>query len=104
MKSCLLGYPVPKEPHKLNALSCLVMSMPETGFFFPGLFHIPHPEDGERKIHLDGWMEMERMLSASKACFMSSGRPLILSVDSSWIAHFNLSISLNRGSKDFRVL
>jgi len=43
------------------------MSMPETGFFFPGPFHIPHPEDGARKIHLNGWLDLERTTSAQQA-------------------------------------
>ena len=67
MKSCLLGYPVPKEPHKLNTPKFLVMSMPETGFFFPGPFHIPHPENGERKNHLNGWMDLDGYIEWSSA-------------------------------------
>jgi len=60
------------------------MSMPETGFFFPGPFDIPHPEDGEQKIHLNGWMEMECTITAMIAIPLRtiSGCPSTLSVDS----------------------
>jgi hypothetical protein len=77
--------------------------MPETGFFFPDPFHIPHPEDGERNFHLNGWMEMECTSSAPQAVFLrtKSGCPAILSVDSVGLAHFHLTISLKRGFKGF---
>jgi hypothetical protein len=77
--------------------------MPETGFFFPDPFHIPHPEDGELKIHLNGWMEMERKSSVPQAVFLrtKSGCPAILSVDSERLAHSHLTISLKRGFKGF---
>lgn len=103
MKSCLLGYPVPKEPHKLNTPKFLVMSMPETGFFFPGPFHIPHPENGERKNHLNGWMDMERTTSILQAIPLriKSGCSAILSVDSVRVAHSNLTLSSKRRFKGF---
>jgi len=77
--------------------------MPETGSFFPSLFQIPHPEDGERKIHLNGWMEMKRLPSVPQAIFprIKSGRPLVLSVDFVRITLFHLTISLKRGFKGF---
>jgi hypothetical protein len=79
------------------------MFMPETGFFFPGLLLIPHPEDGERKIHLNGWMGGAS--SAPQAIFsrIKSGCSSILSVDFFRIAHFHLTISPKRESKDFHV-
>jgi hypothetical protein len=80
------------------------MSMPETGSFFTSLFHIPHPEDGERKIHLNGWVEVERTSSALQTIFLrlKSGLPSILSVDSLRIAQSHLTIS-SGDLKDFHV-
>jgi hypothetical protein len=79
------------------------MSMPETGFFFTSLFHISHPEDGERKIHLIDRVEMERTSSAPQAISLriKSGLPSILSVDSERIAHSHLTISPERRFKGF---
>jgi hypothetical protein len=67
------------------------MSMPETGFFFPGPFHIPQPEDGERRIHLDGWMDLELTTSALQAnpLRIKSGCPTTLNVDSVWVVDWN---------------
>jgi hypothetical protein len=103
MKSCLLGYPVPKEPHKLNTPKLLVISMPKTGFFFPGTFHIPHPEDGERKIYLNGCMDTERTSSVPQASFLriKSGGPSTLGADSVWVAHSHLMFSSERRFKGF---
>jgi hypothetical protein len=79
------------------------MSMPETGFFFPDLFHIPHPEDGEQKIHLNGWMERRCSSSTPQAVSqrIKSGCPSNLRIESVWVAHSNLTISLEKGFKGF---
>ena len=74
------------------------MSMPETGFFFPGPFHIPHPEDGARKIHLNGWLDLERTTSAQQAIPLriKADWPSTLSIDSVRVINWN-----GLGAKEF---
>lgn len=57
MKSCLLVFPVPKEPHKLISPELLCDSHARDGFFPQALF--PHPVPGAREVHVNGWMVME---------------------------------------------
>jgi len=77
--------------------------MSKTGFFFPGPFHIPHPEDGERKNHLIGWLDLECTTSAQQTLPLpiKSGCPSILSIDSVRVAHSHLTLSSERRFKGF---